>query len=69
MKEGDAVSVVEAINANLVVADWLNKLTLTNAEALKLVCVKYDKSGHSDTVIRAYSKFVPTILELEVIFI
>ena len=66
VKDGDAESVVDAINANIVVEDWLNTLTLADAEALKLVTVKYEKSGHSDTVIRAYAKFVPEVVAIEV---
>jgi hypothetical protein len=64
-KAGDAPAVAVAITKDINIDDWLDNLTIADAEALKLVAVKYEKSGHSDTVIRSYAKYVPTVNALE----
>ena len=65
VKEGDADDVIKAIREEISVEKWLEEMPLDNTEALKLVCAKYEKAGHTDSVLRKYAEFVPSVSAVE----
>jgi hypothetical protein len=69
VKPSDPIAVQSAINDGFDITKWLGEMPLPELEQIKDVMTQYERSGHSDFVIKAFAKHFKPIVDMEVIHI
>ena len=64
----DPVEFKNAIDDLVDIGKWLENLPVAELEKLKTIMTKYDKSGHSDYVIKSFAKQYPPLIDMEVTY-
>ena len=65
VKDGDSEAVKKALNESIDIEEWLNDLPISQLEKVRDYNAKTEDRGHSDAVLRALSKYLPIVEDLE----
>ena len=65
-KPDDFAPIARAIADDVNILGWIDGMSVQELESVKEIMTKYEKNGHTDHVIKLFSKHYPAMKELQV---